>query len=368
MTCSNPSGTTPGILVAWDPTDTGARPLAANIAFWASPNIRLALQADVAALSNPANWDQPPYAGWNGQVDVGSAYTLLVRLRNTDTSQPRTSLNLQGWVSDYTMGGVGPGSEIAGFTGFTGLNNGPLPAGNPANPNDYASMLVLASEEQWTPTPAQAAINPSDPGHVCVAVNVYAQPTSGGTSGPADGGPLISNFLDPTCDRRYGQRNVQIVTVGQHQRVQIPIMVLVPVTHRSPLQAAVSVRPVELNEGGGGILRNVPELAHAANMQAITALRRPEGDSLEHIQIGQPGPTRINNINNLRLSSRARRAPGRPVDRGRGEPSAWRRIRARPHHHRHYDRPGVRRGAYLRPGHRLTRCRLTRGYVFTLVP
>lgn len=302
MTCSDPTGTTQGILIAYDSTDTGTRPLAANIPYWASPNIRLALQSDLAALSNPASWDMPQYANWNGQVDVNSPYNLLIRVRNTDASQQRASLNLQGWVSDYTAGGVGPGSAIRlnpsqppGASNppvsFTGFANGPLATADTSNPGDPASMLVLVSNEQWVPNVNQLAVNG---GHVCVAVNVWADATSGGTTTPADGQPLASSFLDPTCDRMYGQRNVQIVTVGQQQHIQLPIMMLVPVTDRSPLLAAVSLRPVELKEAEGGVLRNVPELEHVATAQAITALRRPEGDPLDHVGIAQLGPIGTN--------------------------------------------------------------------------
>ena len=50
MGCTNPTGTTKGILIGWDPSDTGDRPLAAGTPFWVSPNLRLALLADVAGL------------------------------------------------------------------------------------------------------------------------------------------------------------------------------------------------------------------------------------------------------------------------------------------------------------------------------
>lgn len=297
MTCSAPTGTTKGILIAYDSTDTGDRPLAANIPFYITPNIRLAQQADIPALSNPANWDTAQYAGWNGQVDTGSAYSLLVRVRNTDTT-PRASLNLQGWVSDYTAGGVGPGSAIlndptqaAGpgnpAVSFTGFNNGPLAAANPANPNDPASMLVLVSDSQpWTPNAKQLTVNG---GHVCVAVNVYADETTADYETPADGQPLVSSFLDPACDRMYGQRNIQIVAVQQGRQVQVPLMLVVPATDRCPLNAAVAIRPVELKTGPGGVLPNVPELGHLASTHAIEALRPPGGDPLGHVRLGGDG-------------------------------------------------------------------------------
>jgi hypothetical protein len=299
MTCSQPTTNTTGVLVAWDPSDTGVRPLAANTPFWGSPNIRLALPADLAALSNPANWDIAPYAGWNGQVDTGSTYNLLVRLRNTDTNQQRASLNLQGWVSDYTAGGVGPGSAIrqdpaqpAGPTNppvsFTGFKPGPLPTPNPANANDPTHMLVLQSNEQWTVNAAQAAVNG---GHVCVAVNVYAEATTGdgGTGTPADGGVLVGNFLDPNCDRMYGQRNIQIVTVTPGRPMRVPVMLLVPATDRCPLHAAVGIHRVVLKEAPGGVLEHVPEFALAASNQALTQLRRPDGDPLARVWVDRDG-------------------------------------------------------------------------------
>jgi hypothetical protein len=296
MTCSQPTGTTQGILIAYGPGDTGDRPLAAGIPFWATPNIRLALQADLANLSNPATWDTPQYANWNGQVEISSAYNLLVRVRNTDPSQQRASLNLQGWVSDYTMGGVGPGSAILldpaqppgpsnPPVSFNGFNNGPLGTADTANPSDPASMLVLVSNEQWVPNANQLAVNG---GHVCTAVNVWADATGNGTTTPVDGSILASNFLDATCDRMYGQRNVQIVTAPQGQHIQIPAMILVPATDRCPLRAAVAIRPVELKEGQGGGLLDVPELSRAASDHAIAQLHRPEGDPRRYVWCG-PG-------------------------------------------------------------------------------
>jgi hypothetical protein len=96
MPCTQNSGTTKGILIAYQPTDTGDRPLAAGTAYWESPNIRLALAAEVGPLrDHPENWD-PPHAPFNGQVTVGSSYALLVRIRNTDQDQARTFLHLEG--------------------------------------------------------------------------------------------------------------------------------------------------------------------------------------------------------------------------------------------------------------------------------
>ena len=300
MACSNPSGTTTGILIAYDPTDTGNRPFGTNIAYWATPNIRMALATDVPALMSPAAWDNPPYANWNGQVEVGSTYQMMVRVRNTDPSSPRDNLQLQGWVADYTMGGVGPTSAL-GQNGpnpgpgnpelsFTGFNAGPLAAANPANPNDPASMLVLHSEESWTVTSGVAAVNG---GHVCTGANVY---TMGDGSTPADGqqffGVNPDLFLDPSCDRMYGQRNVQIVQVAQGQHVQIPAVLFLPTMARRPLQAAVAIRPVALKEGQGGVLQDVPELSRAARDLAITQLQRPEGDPLRDVWWG---PDRLPN-------------------------------------------------------------------------
>ena len=296
MACSNPTGTTTGILIAYDPTDTGSRPSPPNIPFWATPNIRMALATDVPALKSPAAWDTPQYANWNGQVDVGSTYQMLVRVRNTDPSNQRVNLQLQGWVADYTIGGVGPTSAI-GQNGpnpgpgnpelsFTGFNAGPLATANAANPP--ASMLVLVSEESWTVTTGAAAVNG---GHVCVGANVY---TTGDASTPADGqqffGMNPNLFLDPTCDRMYGQRNVQIVQVPQGRRVQIRAVLLVPAVARQPLHAAVAIRQVELKEGRGGVLLDVPELSRAARDLAITQLQRPVGDPIQNVWIGRNGP------------------------------------------------------------------------------
>jgi hypothetical protein len=300
MACNYPTGTNnPGILIAYDPTDTGDRPIASNIAFWASPNVRLAPQSEISDLRIPANWDTPQYANWNGQVNENSAYNLLVRVRNTDPSQPRADLQLQGWISYPTASGVGPLSEVledpnmpAGPLNppvtFTGFNAGPLATANAANPNDPASMLVMESNEQWTPNPNQYSYHGYN-GHVCAVVNVYGFATSGEMSTPDGQQFVVGNYVDPTCDRMYGQRNVQIVQVQQGQRIQIPILLFVPVTDRCPLHAAVAIRPVELKEGQGGVLLDVPELARAASDQAIAQLNRPEGDPLQHVRIGPDG-------------------------------------------------------------------------------
>ncbi len=297
MACSQDSGTTKGVLVAYSPADTGDRPLAPGTAYYVSPNVRLAAQADVSALKNPANWDIAPYAGWNGQVDINSTYNLLVRVRNTDTEQQRANLNLQGWVSDYTAGGVGPGSVIyqnptapPGMQGppvtFTGFNGSLLPIANPANPNDPANMLVLVSEQTWTPNANQMTVNG---GHVCVAVNVYAEQTTGDTSTPADGQVLLSSFLDPSCDRRYGQRNIQLVAVPTGHIVHMRTMLFVPVTDRCPLNALVGIRRVELGVEKGGVLQPVPELVNAAGQLGMEVLRPPQGDPLADVQIGHDG-------------------------------------------------------------------------------
>jgi hypothetical protein len=298
MACTDNTGTSPGLLVAYAPTDNGERPLAANVAYWVSPNIRLALQGDVANLMDPAAWDSAQYANWNGQVDVGSTYTLMVRVSNTDTNAQRASLNLQGWVSDYTIGGVGPQSVIledpaqpeSGSnppTQFTGFNLGPLGIPNANDP--YSNMLVLYSPTQqaWTVNPDQHSVNG---GHVCVAVNVWADATGNGTSTPVDGQIVGAGFIDPTCDRMYGQRNIQIVPVQQGQHVQIPAMLHVPVTDRCPLHAAIAIRPVELKVGQGGVLQDVPELSRAARDHAMTQLRQPEADPLQRVWCGPNGP------------------------------------------------------------------------------
>ncbi len=286
MACSNPTGTTTGLLISYGPGDTGDRPLAANIPFYATPNIRLALPGDVAALQTPANWDLPQYANWNGQVQVNSTYTLMVRVRNTDSTE-RAGITLEAWVCDFTALGVGPVTALlqnpgqpAGATNppvqFAGFNSGTLAAANPANPDDPASMLVVSGGTTWTPNATQITGDVHQ-GHVCVAANVYEE--------SVDGAHLLDPYLDATCDRMFGQRNVQIVTVPQGQQIQIPAIMYLPVTARVPLRAVVTPRPVQLIAGHGGLL-HIPELAHAASNHAITELRPPVTDPLQHITIG----------------------------------------------------------------------------------
>jgi hypothetical protein len=286
MVCSNPTGTTKGILIAYGAGDTGDRPLAANVPFYVTPNIRLALPADVPALQNPANWDTPQYANWNGQVQVNSTYTLMVRVSNTDSTE-RVGITLEAWVCDFTALGVGPETALLQNPGqppgpanppvhFSGFNPGTLAAANPANPDDPASMLVVSGGTTWTPNATQITGDVHQ-GHVCVAANVYEE--------DVDGAQLLDPYLDATCDRMFGQRNVQIVTVPQGQHIQIPVVMSFPANGRVPLRAVVTPRPVQLIAGPGG-LRHIPELAHAASNHAITELRTPVTNPLQHITIG----------------------------------------------------------------------------------
>jgi hypothetical protein len=216
-------------------------------------------------------------------------------------------------VSDHTAGGVGPRSAIAGDTGpvsFSGTDSTHTLPTAKANPSDPTGMLVLQGAPQWQQSTAQLTGKTS--GHVCVAVNVYADATE---STPKDGQQLIGNSLDPNCDRRYGQRNVQIVAAPVEHRVQFPIMVLVPATDRCPLDALVRIRRAELDEDQDGALRRVHELDQAATTHAITRLCRPDRDPLGHIKIGHEGSS---GGNQRRLPLGASRARGPHSD---GRPS-----------------------------------------------
>ncbi len=55
------------------------------------------------------------------------------------------------------------------------------------------------------------------------------------------------------------------------------------------MHAVVGTRRVELREGQGGGLLNVPELARAASNHAIAQLHRPDGDPLQHVWIDHDG-------------------------------------------------------------------------------
>jgi hypothetical protein len=289
-----PTTNTKGLLIGYaDPaTDNGDRPLPGGAAFWVSPNIRLATSAEVATLVNPATWET---TAWDGTVTTGTAYSLLIRLRNTDATVERHNLNLEGWVADYTAGGVGPGSAILQdptqppgptnpVVSFNGFNFGPLPAGDPANPGDPTLMRVLISNQQWTPTDAQTTVNG---GHVCVAVNVFAEADSGATGGggdgvilaaavatPQDGERLLGAFIDPIGDRKHGQRNIMIVARVAGTTETRTVMVQVPATDRCPLVAEVTLRPV-IFAGGEATLGRVPELADAARAHTGGRLALP---------------------------------------------------------------------------------------------
>lgn len=112
-------------------------------------------------------------------------------------------------------------------------------------------MFVLVSNELWTPTGTELAING---GHVCAAVNVWADATAGEIPTPVDGQSLFNSFLDPSCDRKYGQRNLMIVPKPPGLRLRENIMLMVPATDRCPLRAEVATRRVMLEEGRDGVL------------------------------------------------------------------------------------------------------------------
>ncbi|MFE5923665.1 hypothetical protein [Streptomyces sp. NPDC056468] len=282
MACLNPTLKTPGLLLAYGPGDTGGRPTPPGVPFWVSPEIRLATLADAPGLiADPAGWEARP---WNRRAEVGTDYYVLVRVRNTDPERERHFLNFHAWVCDYTLGRVGPAtSTLPGIQqGFTGLSTATLPPH--ANLADPQPMQVIQSSGLWTPTEEQRAKNG---GHFCLGVVVWAEADTGSTpSTPQDGFDQPGGYLDPTCDRRHGQGNMTIVPKPVGIRADLPIMLMVPVTDRCPLQARITLRPVKLDDGTGRLQR-VPELEQAAEEHGIPYLTLPEGTPFDRVGIGR---------------------------------------------------------------------------------
>lgn len=303
MACLNPTLRTRGLLLAYGPGDTGLRTTPPSVPFWVSPDIRLATAAEAPGLiADPAGWETHP---WNRRAEVGTDYYFLVRMRNTDPERERHFLNFHAWVCDYTIGGVGPGSStLPGIQqGFPGFSNTPLPP-HP-DPADPQPMQVVRSDSLWTPTDEQRAKNG---GHFCLGVLAWAETDPGATPPtPQDGARFLgTSFLDPTCDRRHAQGNMTIVPKAVGIRADLPIMLMVPVTDRCPLQARITLRPVNLDDGTGRPQR-VPELEQAAEEHGTPYLTLPEGAPFEHVGIGR-GPESAGR------SLTARLAPGDRLD------------------------------------------------------
>jgi hypothetical protein len=318
-----PTTNTKGIVVGFADaaTDNGDRPVPPGTAIWASPNVRLATGTDLDTLrNNPASWETIP---WDGTVAVDTNYTLLVRLRNSDAVE-RHNLNMQAWVADFTAGGVGPASAIlhdpsqpasdtntvVSFSAFGGLNT-VLPAIDPANPGDPTKMVVLHSNEIWKPNATQIAVNG---GHVCVAVNTFAEADDGsgegggdgggdggdgggdggggvillaGVATPQDGEPLVNGFISPTDDRKQAQRNIMIVLRAAGTTETRTVMIQVPAADRCPLMAEVTVKPVKF--GDEGALGRVPELVDAARRHTGGHMGMPGYPTQECMGVGRRG-------------------------------------------------------------------------------
>ncbi|MGW6058044.1 hypothetical protein [Streptomyces sp. NPDC055189] len=280
MTCFNPSGSTPGLFVAYGANDTGVRPAPAGTPLWLSPDIRLASQKEAPDLiTHPDDWDINP---WIAQVEVGTEYYFLVRVRNNDPERQRHFLNFQAWVCDFTLGGIGPASKVSGE--FQGYSTVPLPAHS--NPNAPRPMVVMNSSSLWKPTAEDLARNQ---GHHCVGVVAWAEADTVATPPtPTDGRDLVGSYIDPSCDRRHAQRNLSVIPKSVGIRGDLPIMLMVPVTDRCPLQAQITLRPVDLSDGAGRP-QPVPELIRAAHEHGLDQLYLPDGAPFEYVGIGRAG-------------------------------------------------------------------------------
>ncbi|MGV9675519.1 hypothetical protein ACWDSJ_09595 [Nocardia sp. NPDC003482] len=270
----NPNGR---LVVSYVGGDQGTgRPLPQGTAVWASPNIRLATEGEKDALLDPAYWDRPE-AAWDGRVFVDTKYYLLVRVLNRgdfatephDVPMPLHGISMEGWVSDFTAGYIGPASQIDpppnpdinGDTAFSGIRNVVL------EPN---AQTVVASDGFWRPQAGD--INHYNGGHVCVGVNVFSAggDVIGGGGGvihvaqadatyPADGKKMrarpITTQLNVVGDTHHGQRNIMITPKPVNATLVRQVLVEVPADDRCPLEAEVALRPVALQTDGGDAQR-----------------------------------------------------------------------------------------------------------------
>lgn len=273
MDCAATSGTTKGLIVGLAPaaTDTGDRPIPKDaqgnytFAFWVSPNIRLVPVDQVTTWQDPAHWNGNDLTV--EQVDTITQYKLMVRLRNSGTRTLKR-LTMQGWVSSLNAAGPGPDFAILAdpdqpfdpqrnpqisFTTDLSMSASEVKPQDPANPDNPANMAVLVSKETWQPNAKQLARNG---GHVCLILNVYAQATPGeeGSGTPGDGDAFIGTYIQPYCDRRQGQRNLNIIARPAGTTATRTVMVGVPRTDRCPLEAEVALKQLVVQQGAADLV------------------------------------------------------------------------------------------------------------------
>ncbi|MBF6328316.1 hypothetical protein [Nocardia transvalensis] len=261
------------------------RPLGTGIDFWSSPNIRLVRNEETADFMLPETWDDQKRQ-WDGSVDVSdptiftNPYYLMVRVWNRGDyvaepkgdALPVRGLRLEGWVANYSVGGVGPDSAIARRTDPGGVLNygNPTFEGSNRAVVQQGGWIVVQSDDFWVPHADD--ISQYNNGHVCLGANVYSE--GGGVIGggggvihlvdtaatyPKDGKPLSDRpaaiYISPTVDTHHGQRNLMITNRNPGQTLVRKVLLEVPATDRCPLEAEVALRPVRLEPGSEETVR-----------------------------------------------------------------------------------------------------------------
>jgi hypothetical protein len=219
MPCSEEETKSGQLYIRYKAADTGNRPIDPCTGYWLSPDIWLDGGVDATTAR------------------VGAVNTVKVRVANK-SSQPISSVNVQVWVCDFTLG-VSPASAIAPeMTGFV----------SQIDPG-AANAATIACSPGWTPTPADALLNG---GHVCLAANCYAEEPADGTAIP----PGVFKFC---CDSHHGQRNIAVKTVSKIKNLKVlefPMFIANPTPRRlTPPEfrkgQPFTVRVQHLDHGGG---------------------------------------------------------------------------------------------------------------------
>lgn len=294
MTCPQGTGSdrTKGLIIAMESgqADNGDRPAVdaqGNFrAFWASPNIQLVPAGDVANLETGQpvrdKWLDPNF--WVGKdlrpntVTIGDPYRLVMRVRNTDTTS-RFPINFEAFVANLNVGEPTKANairEVPGdtqnrrtvqFTPDEQLSASEVPPQNPENYEDPTRVRILVGQEIWRPTAKQVEAYGQ---HVCLAANVFSPGYTGEGDTPVDGGALAGAAVLPHCDRRHGQRNLEIVkrTVGTVETRTV--MLAVPATDRCALEGEVALKELRLAQGDA-------QLAGLATELGMDTYHCPEG-------------------------------------------------------------------------------------------
>jgi hypothetical protein len=275
-----------GLLIPYTNGDNGTRPIPAGVAFW----------------NSTALWLMDAQGNTGTVAKVNQPYTIVAQVFNL-SSKAVDSVHVQTWVSDFSMGGVGPDSNIASAGGpdpTPPIHGSPttIPAGNAVN---------IPSLTTWTPNANDALLNlntgaPGD-GHVCLAANCYA----GNPNKPTQGNPVSTGYLDPVNDPRQGQCNIAVAPLpaGAARPLKFPLKVANPYREREvEVVVAVTQRAEETALGvaernqiiGRGLVANTLELPRIDHMPLgkpydLTTLERAASSLLKaQLLLASPRP------------------------------------------------------------------------------